>query len=132
MKTIQHIAFNCSDLARQEAFYTKHFGFRRARVFNAGEPNEFILLRLGETCIELFSAEPAESTSTAAEAPVGFKHLAFAVPDIEVARAGLVEGGVEPGEIIDCSTIIPGMKVCFFRDPDGNTLELMQGYEDQF
>ena len=54
--TVQHIGFTCKDLKRQEAFYTKHFGFRRARVFNAGTPNEFVMLRLGGVCVEFFQA----------------------------------------------------------------------------
>jgi hypothetical protein len=25
---------------------------------------------------------------------------------------------------------VPGLKVCFFNDPDGNAIELMEGWED--
>jgi hypothetical protein len=28
--------------------------------------------------------------------------------------------------------VVKGMKVCFFNDPEGNRLELMEGYQDQF
>jgi glyoxylase I family protein len=129
MNTVQHIAFNCTDLKRQEQFYTSHFGFRRSRVFNAGTPNEFVMLRLGATCLELFTAdEPA----TGCEQPVGFKHLAFEVPDIHVAIGKLHADGVETDPIIDCSSVVSGLRVCFFNDPDGNRIELMQGYQDQF
>ena len=31
-----------------------------------------------------------------------------------------------------CRLVVPGLSVCFFDDPDGNPLELMQGYQDQF
>jgi len=129
---VQHIAFNCRDLKAQERFLTKHFGFRRARVFNAGAPDEFIMLRLGSTCLELFSAPAPARSQEAAEAPVGFKHIAFEVSDIAAAVAGLKADGIETDDIIDCSSIIPGLRICFFRDPDGNRIELMQGYKDQF
>ena len=129
MNTVQHIAFNCTDITRQEAFYTRHFGFRRSRVFNPDTPNEFIMLRLGATCLELFSAS---ESAEAGEQNVGFKHLAFEVPDIEAAVEKLNADGIETDEIIDCSGIVPGLRVCFFNDPDGNRIELMQGYEDQF
>jgi len=45
--TVQHIALNCRDQVAQERFYGDLFGSERARVFNAGEPDEFVMLRLG-------------------------------------------------------------------------------------
>ncbi len=33
--------------------------------------------------------------------------------------------------MIDCSTVVEGLRVCFFDDPEGNKIELMQGYKDQ-
>ena len=129
MKAIQHIAFNCKDLKRQEAFYTRHFGFKRVRTFNAGTPNEFFILRLGSACLELFSAQDPEAK--AGEQPVGFKHLAFEVPNLEKAIAALNEDGITTENIIDCSKVHPGMRVCFFNDFDGNRIELMEGYADE-
>ena len=132
MKAVQHIALNCRDLHAQEQFYTKHFGFHRARVFNAGRPDEFIMLRLGSTCMELFQAGAVCASDKGGEQPVGLKHIAFEVPHIEEAVRNLNADGIATDEIIDCSSIVKGMKVCFFNDPDGNQLELMQGYQDQF
>ena len=132
MAVVQHIGFNCRNLKKQEAFYTRHFGFRRARVFNAGTPDEFLMLRLGSVCLELFQAPAGARNAAGGEQPAGFKHLAFEVPDLDAAIAALKSDGIEVGNIADCSSIVPGMRVCFFKDPDGNWLELMQGYADQF
>jgi len=132
MNAIQHIALNCRDIKAQEQFYTKHFGFRRSRVFNADTPNEFIMLRLGSTCLELFSAKNDEGDHMGEEQLVGFKHLAFEVPDLENAIAKLQSDGIQTDEIIDCASVVEGLRICFFNDPDGNRLELMQGYKDQF
>lgn len=129
MKAIQHIAFNCIDLKRQEEFFCKHFGFKRVRTFNPGTDNEFFILRLGEACLELFSA--AEQEATAGEQPVGFKHLAFEVPNLEDAIAGLKADGIETENIIDCSGHLEGMRVCFFNDHEGNRIEIMEGYADE-
>jgi glyoxylase I family protein len=129
VNSVQHIAFNCRDIKRQEQVFTRHFGFRRARVFNAGTADEFIMLRLGSTCLELFSAR--ESGASPGEQTVGFKHLAFEVPDLEVAIANLHTDGIETEPIIDCGSVVPGLRVCFFLDPEGNRIELMQGYQDQ-
>jgi len=130
MNATHHIAFNCKDRAAQERFYTKLLGFRRARVFNAGTPDEFVMLRLGSTCIELFQAKGLPASAQASEQPLGFKHMAFEVPDIEAKVAEVSAAGIETQSIIDCSSVVPGLRICFFRDPEGNLLELMQGWSD--
>jgi len=129
MNRVQHIGFNCIDPKRQEAFYRRHFGFRRARVFNAGQPGQFVMLRLGPICLELFPGGDAKAAG-GGEQNVGFKHLAFEVPDIEKAAAGLKADGLEVGALIDCAELVPGLRVCFLKDPEGNVLELMQGFQD--
>ncbi|MBD3383424.1 hypothetical protein GF407_00735 [candidate division KSB1 bacterium] len=132
MTTLQHIAFNCKDLEKQEAFYSKHFGFRRARVFNAGKEDEFIMLRLGTACIELFSASSEAKNSSGGVQPVGFSHLALEVEDIQAMVNALEADGIQTEGIIDCSEHVEGLRVCFFHDPEGNRIEIMQGWKDQF
>jgi len=131
VKIIQHIALNCRDHKAQEQFYTRHFNFRRSRVFNAGQPDEFVMLRLGDTCLELFTARPEHRNQAAGPQPVGFSHLAFEVPDLDAAVAKLRADNIKTEEIIDCSWVTPGLRICFFHDPDGNRIELMQGYKDE-
>jgi glyoxylase I family protein len=132
MQAIQHIAFNCRNARETERFYARHFGFRRARIFAAGTPNEFVILRLGAACLELFQAAPGNTELSGREQPVGFAHLAFEVPDLDAAIAALKADGIEPDPIIDCENEVSGMRVVFFNDIDGNRLELMEGYKDQF
>jgi len=129
MKGVQHIAFNCVDRRKQEEFYTRFLGFRRARVFNPGRADEFVMLRLGSTCLELFDGP--DGAATGGEQPVGFKHLAFEVRDLGARVKEMADAGVAMGDIIDCSGVTPGMRVCFFRDPDGNILELMENWADE-
>lgn len=131
MNIIQHVAFNCRNRRAQVAFYTEHFGFKVARVFNAGQPGEFTMLRLGGTCMEFFDASETDAGSArGGEQAVGFKHLAFEVPDLEASIDKLRAVGIEPGEIIDAGVHVPGLRICFFNDPEGNILELMQGWQD--
>ena len=133
MAAVQHVALNCRDLGASEAFLTKHFGFGRVRTFNPGD-NEFIMLRNGSMCLELFSAADASAGDTSArggEQAVGFGHLAFEVDKLEPVIAALEADGIEVEPIIDCNNIIPGMRVVFFNDADGNRLELMEGYRDE-
>lgn len=129
--TVQHLALNCRDRFAQETFYTRHFGFRRARVIMPGQPGEFVMLRLGSLCLELFGAPGQPADQGGGEQPVGFKHLAFEVADMESTLAGLRADGVVPDRVIDAGENVPGMRICFFRDPEGNILELMQGWHDE-
>ncbi len=130
MMVIQHFAMNCIDRHRQEALYTKHFGFKRARVFNRDTDGEFVMLRLGGFCLELFD-NPDAGEARGGEQAVGFKHLAFEVGNIDQKVAELNAAGVETDAIIDCDAVCRGMRVCFFKDPDGNILEIMEGYQDE-
>jgi glyoxylase I family protein len=129
-RTVQHIGFNCRNKAVQERFYTKHFGFGRARVFEAGRPNEFVMLRLGDTCMELFPAAGAGPKDSGGEQKVGFKHFCLQVTDIAAKAAEVQADGVKTGPVIDCGHQVPGLKVCFFSDPEGNVVELMEGWQD--
>jgi len=126
-----HIAFNCVNLAEQEAFYTKHFGFKRSRTFNRGEPGEFFLLKLGSVRLEMFSTDRTKTVAMqGGEQPIGFKHLAFDVPKLEPVIAGLQADGIEVDKIVVVESI-PGLRIAFFRDPEGNIIELMEGFYDE-
>jgi len=126
-----HIALNCWNLAAQEAFYTKHFGFKRSRTFNRGMPGEFFMLKLGSVRLELFPTDPAKTAGLqGGEQPVGFKHLAFDVPKLEPVIEALKADGIEADKIIVVESV-PGLRIVFFRDPEGNILELMEGFRDE-
>ncbi len=70
MNSVQHIALNCTDLTRQEEFYPRHFGFRRAGVYHADTPDEIVMLRLGAIRLELFSATGEAKSQVGGEQPV--------------------------------------------------------------
>jgi glyoxylase I family protein len=131
MIAAHHVAFHCRDRLAQERFYSEQFGFRRARVLNRGLPNEFVMLRLGSLCLEFFSTPPEAREESAGEQPVGFMHLAFEVPKLEPTIERLRSANIQPDPIIDCSDTVPGLRICFFRDPEGNIIELMEGWRDE-
>ncbi len=127
-----HIAFNCTDIAAQEAFYAKHLGFKRCRTFHRGKPEEFFLMKLGSMRLEFFTADHAKAAGmTGCEQVIGFKHLAFDVPKLEPVIESLKADGVQPDAIKDFSHISPGLRIVFFRDPEGNIIELMENYVDE-
>jgi glyoxylase I family protein len=127
LPTINHIAFYCRDFAKQEAFYTKYFGFKRSRTYNAGQPNEFCMLKLGNVRLELFPTDPAETSKlTAGEQPGGFRHLAFDVEAIDPMLEAMKADGI----VVDKSIDTGWGRIVFFRDLEGNIIELMQGFKD--
>jgi glyoxylase I family protein len=125
-----HVSLNCRNVAAQERFYAKHFGFQPSRTFRAGKPNQFVMLKLGSARLELHPSDSANVDQKGGEQGVGFKHLAFDAPKLELAIESLRADGIEPGSITDVSAL-PGCRVVFFRDPEGNIIEFIEGYRDE-
>jgi glyoxylase I family protein len=131
MNAFSHIAINCRDKFAQEQFYTKLFGFKRSRTFHRGEPNEFFLLKLGAMRLELFGNGKATESDKGGEQVIGFRHLAFDVPKLEPFIEALRAKGIECDKIIEVPHLAPGARIVFFRDPEGNIIELMENYQDE-
>jgi glyoxylase I family protein len=106
--------------------------FSARGLLTAGKPDEFIILKLGPVRLELFPTESDNSKEhTGGEQVIGFEHLAFDVPKLEPVLEALRTENVEIGPIIDIGQHIAGCRVCFFRDPEGNNIELIEGYHDE-
>jgi glyoxylase I family protein len=128
-----HVAISCSDPIATERFYTKHFGFERARVIPLGE-QQIVFLKAGEVYLELFSSEgDAPGAAPTADGPhyPGWRHIAFQVDDVEAKVAAMGEDAKITLGPLDFSDFIPGWKTVWLADPDGNIVEVSQGYTDQ-
>ncbi len=110
-----HIALRTPDFARAKAFYTEILGLPVAAEMPG---RECVFIDIGGTTIELTGAKDQEPG-----APGAFAHLAFQVDDVDATWAELKAKGVsffiEPRDA-------GAMRIAFFRDPDGNPLELFQ------
>jgi len=128
----QHVALTCREQETMEAFYTRHFGFRRARVFAPG-PGQIVMLRSGDVMLALFKAaedSPLPPAGGNGPAYPGWKHICFAVADLE---AKLNEMGDEARITLgplNRDELEPGMRVAWIADPEGNIIELCQGFAD--
>lgn len=109
-----HIALKATDYARSKAFYTEVLGFPIAGQIPG---RDVIFVDIGGTTIELMQGPAGD----AARPACGFVHLAFEVDDVDATYADLrakgVEFFIEPKNVGD-------IRLAFFRDPDGNELEL--------
>jgi predicted enzyme related to lactoylglutathione lyase len=105
-----------TDVDRAKAFYVEKVGFNADHDHTVGDKIRFVQL-----------TPPGSACSIAigtglSEMQPGLEGLQMVVPDIEAARAELVERGVEVSEVqeFDWGSFI------FFSDPDGNGWAVQQ------
>ena len=95
-----HVALTCNDPLAIERYYTKHFGFQRARVAPLGGGKQIVFLKSGAFYLELFQSEqPSPVPSPAPSWPQypggdgphyhGVRHLAFKVDDVDAQLASM-------------------------------------------
>ncbi|MBV9490484.1 MAG: VOC family protein [Verrucomicrobia bacterium] len=131
-----HIALNCRDQKTIERYYVKHFGFERARVVSLGQGQEIVFLKGSGIHLELFHAEQApnlpEATADGRALSGVIRHLAFKVADVDAKLAEMGEDGkrVTLGPL-SFDGFIPGWRSAWLSDPEGNIIEISQGYVDQ-
>ncbi len=125
LNTINHIAIICSDYHKSKKFYTEILGLEIIRE-NYREERQSYKLDLslnGKYIIELFSFPQTPERISRPEAR-GLRHLAFSVSDIHQSILHLSKNNITVESIrIDEFT---GNKFCFFADPDGLPIELVE------
>ncbi|PYE54795.1 VOC family protein [Deinococcus yavapaiensis] len=127
-----HVALNCANPRATADFYVSFFGFSLSRVFDLGEGKQLIFLRNGDALLELFQAEgvgePLQNDGPAERGVL--RHLAFQVDDVDATLTKL--GSHAPVTLgpVDFDAFIPGWRTVWVRDPDGNIVEISQGYTD--
>ena len=130
---INHIGLACDDPLALERWYTKHFGFERRRVYAPGE-GQVVVIGAGPVSLELFPSKgtsPAGPPEGAGPEYRGFRHLAFLVDDLDGKLAEMGDDAKLTLGPLDMGEFIPGMRVAWIADPEGNIVELNQGYRDE-
>lgn len=122
---IHHAAIICADYERSKRFYTETLGLTILAEHYRTERDSYKLdLALPDgSQIELFSF-PAPPPRPSHPEARGLRHLAFAVTDVEQAKATLETQGVsvEPIRVDEFTH----KRFTFFTDPDGLPLELYE------
>ncbi len=134
MSTVfSHVAISCKDPLATERFYTKHFGFRRARVIPLGN-DQIVFIKRDDLYLELFAAsEPAPQPPAAKDGPAypGWRHLAFKVDSVDAKLATMGDDARVTVGPLSFDDFIPGWRTVWIADPDGNIVEISQGFIDQ-
>jgi glyoxylase I family protein len=132
-RAVHHIGFNCADPIAIERWYSTHFGFGRLRVYLPG-PDQVVVIGNGGVALELFPTD-AEAVTARAEqdGPTnpGVRHLAFLVDDLDAKLAEIGDDAKITLGPLDMGSFIEGMRVAWISDPEGNIVELNQGYTDE-
>jgi glyoxylase I family protein len=129
---LHHIAIACANPQVIEQFYTQHFGFRRTRAIPVGD-SAIVFLKLGDCYLELFQAtEPAPVPPPAKDGPwfPGWRHLAFKVDDVDATLTAMGDAARITLGPLSFDDVIPGWRTAWLADPEGNIVEISQGYTD--
>jgi glyoxylase I family protein len=131
---IHHVGLSCNDPLLVEEWYAKHFGFQRKRVYEPGA-DQVVMIAAGDVYLELFPAKeksPVPPYSGAGpEYPGSWRHIAFLVDDLdEKLRQMGDEAHITLGPL-DMGQYIHGAQTAWVSDPEGNIVELNQGYVDE-
>ena len=114
-----HVALYTGNLERLRDFYVDTLGLPQVGAFPGGR---IIFIDAGSTAIELITREGWSGTETGS-----WQHLAFTVEDVDAAYHELTAKGI-PFHVLPKSVPEdnPSVRIAFFKDPDGNILELFQ------
>jgi catechol 2,3-dioxygenase-like lactoylglutathione lyase family enzyme len=114
-----HVALKAKDFTTLRGFYRNTLGLQEVGAFDG---NNIVFFAIGDTTIELIDAAP--------DGPTGaFAHLALEVDDITEMVAALEQTGISfhvPVRAIENAAGETVAWIAFFRDPEGNELELFQ------
>lgn len=105
------------DWERARKFYGETLGLPFRKQWGSMPAGEF---QAGNLTVAVMQSDAFGQEFAPHSAP-----LAFHVPDVEAAKAALIEEGVEfLGETIDSGVCLQAL----FKDPDGNVLDLHHRY----
>ena len=117
LKATHHIAILTQNFAAMETFYTQTLGFP---VTLRWDDVTIVFFDIGSTVVELIGRESAPAAGLPAGA---INHIALHVDDVDAAYEELVAKAVV---IKSPPANFKEIRICFFFDPDGNTLELVE------
>ena len=133
--TFHHVSLNCRDVLAIERFYSKHFGFQRARVIDLPDGRQIVFLKGGGVYLELFPAQgerPAsQDTSGEGLLSPGVRNFSFQVDSVDVQLAAMGDEARITFGPMSFDAFIPGWRSAWLADPEGNVFQVTQGFTDQ-
>lgn len=130
------LALTCKDQVATEKYYTKHFGFKRARVAPLPDGSQIVFLKMMDSAfyLELFQAnEEAKLPALINDGPQypAVRQIGFKVDDVDAKLAEMGDDAKITLGPLAFDDFIPGWKTVWMSDPDGNIVEISQGFTDE-
>jgi predicted enzyme related to lactoylglutathione lyase len=113
---LELVSIPVTDVDRAKAFYTEKAGFIADHDHRVSDEMRFVQLTPpGSACSIAIGTGITESSPGSAQ-------VQLVVPDVEAARAELVDRGAEVSDV----QVFPWGSFVFFSDPDGNRWAVQQ------
>jgi len=128
-----HIGLSCLDPIAVERWYTQYFGFTRSRVVPLGA-EQLVFIKSGDMYLELFKTNeprPLPAPQNDGYGFEGYRHIAFQVENGDAKLAEMGDDAKITLGPLDFNDFIPGWRTVWVADPEGNIVEISQGYQDQ-
>ena len=130
------LALTCKDQVATEKYYTKYFGFKRARVAPLPDGSKIVFLKMMDSAFYLELFQAAEEPKL--PAPIndgiqypGVRQIGFKVEDVDAKLAEMGDDAKISLGPIAFDDFIPGWKTVWILDPDDNIVEISQGFTDE-
>lgn len=120
---IEHVGIYAQDSASLANWYSNTLALQEVRRIERGEGRSPVIFLQGSssTVVEILPTDAAENLREL-NSP-GFAHLGIVVDDLDAQVSRLATLGVEVTGIRSTSN---GWTIGYFKDPEGNILELVQ------
>lgn len=128
-----HMAIACKDPIAIERYYSRYFGFKRARVVPLGN-TQIVFIKSGEAYLELFQAKedlPRERATGDGPWYPEWRHIAFKVDNVDAKLAEMGQDARVTLGPFNFDDFIAGWRTVWVADPEGNIVEITQGFVDQ-
>lgn len=127
-ESVFHIAVKVTDLDESLEFYRTHLD---AELLERGYATDgegatavdHVALAVADKRVYLFDEAPYEAAGHVRERPPGFLHFGLVLEDLETTYRELSAAGVD---FIMEPTVFGDLKIAFFTDPNGATIELLE------
>jgi glyoxylase I family protein len=133
MLKFSHVAISCNDPIEVERYYTRYFGYARARVIPIPD-GQIVFIKNGASYLELFQAKgetPAGEIAADGPGYAAWRHIAFQVDDVDAKLAEMGSDAVVTLGPLGFDAFIPGWRTVWLKDPNGNIVEVSQGFQDE-
>ncbi|HLO87768.1 MAG TPA: VOC family protein [Nostocaceae cyanobacterium] len=136
LQIFSQVALTCKDPIITENFYTKYFGFKRARVAKLPDGEQIVFIKMIDSAFyfELFQAReelPLPPPNQDGYQFPSVRHLAFKVDNVDAKLAEIGDDAKITLGPLNFDNYIAGWRTVWIADPDDRIVEISQGFVDQ-